>query len=160
MREVQDMTQEQLGLKLEPLLGREWSRQAVSSAEQGNRAFTATELVAVARVLGTSVTWLMTPPIAARAIEMPTGYKIDRLAMLQTTAARAAAEHLLGEVGEHVRDLAQVLMEQRKVLTGAIEANRRALETLQLQEKFVRLAEQVTAIRHGSDDQPIGEHTE
>jgi hypothetical protein len=49
------MSQSDLGRALAPLLGRPWSRQAVSAAEKGARDFKIAELVAIARVLGTTV---------------------------------------------------------------------------------------------------------
>ena len=54
-REALSLTQKQLGERLGDHLGRAWSRQAVSSAEQGGRDFRAAELVALAKVLETSV---------------------------------------------------------------------------------------------------------
>lgn len=60
-RRAKELTQEQFGQSLGELLGRAWSRQAVSSAEQGGRQFTAAELVAIAHVLNTTVPALMTP---------------------------------------------------------------------------------------------------
>ena len=71
-READDMTQEQFGQKLGELLGRPWSRQAVSAAERGGRAFTAAELVAASHVLSTSAGWLMTPPTREEVIELGT----------------------------------------------------------------------------------------
>lgn len=52
---AEEMTQERLGALLAPLLGKPWSRQAVSAAEAGRRAFTAAEVVALATVLGTTI---------------------------------------------------------------------------------------------------------
>ena len=62
-REALGLTQEQLGRQLEPLLGRPWSRQAVSAAEKGDRSFAAAELVALAAVLHTTVGDLLRPPL-------------------------------------------------------------------------------------------------
>lgn len=67
------MTQDELGRRLGPLLGKTWSRQAVSLAESGQRAFTAAELVALATVLETPPTRLITPPAGLQEIEMPSG---------------------------------------------------------------------------------------
>jgi transcriptional regulator with XRE-family HTH domain len=58
----QRMTQAQLGEAIEKYLGRSWSRQAVSLAEQGKRDFTAAELVALAAVLEVPVASLFLPP--------------------------------------------------------------------------------------------------
>jgi transcriptional regulator with XRE-family HTH domain len=69
-REVQGLTQEQFGKQLEPLLGRPWSRQAVSAAEKGDRAFGAAELVALAVVLRTTVGDLLRPPVQDASAEL------------------------------------------------------------------------------------------
>lgn len=56
------LTQEQVGERVGRRLGREWTRQAVSAAEKGRRAFTAVELIAIANVLGETIVGLLTPP--------------------------------------------------------------------------------------------------
>lgn len=71
-RGVAGISQEQLGQGLEPYLGRQWSRQAVSTAEKGGRDFTALELLALAEVLDVHTAWLMTPPGGA-TINTPGG---------------------------------------------------------------------------------------
>ncbi|KDE14928.1 hypothetical protein N505_0102130 [Rhodococcus aetherivorans] len=68
------MRQEQFGAALAPLLGKAWSRQSVSLAEQGGRAFTAAELVAISRVLGVSVGKLLSPKTPT--VTMPSGQDI------------------------------------------------------------------------------------
>ena len=70
-RESQQMTQEELGKRIGKLLGKAWSRQAVSAAEKGARAFTAAELVAIAYALGTNVGYLLTPSAASDDISLP-----------------------------------------------------------------------------------------
>lgn len=72
-REQLGITQEELGRRLEPLLGKPWPRQAVWAAEQGKRAFTAAELVALASVLDTQPARLVTPPLTVDEVEMPSG---------------------------------------------------------------------------------------
>lgn len=61
LREVSGLSQAQLGDALAGYLGKPWSRQAVSAAEKGRRAFTAAELVSLALVLKTSLDLLMLP---------------------------------------------------------------------------------------------------
>lgn len=73
-RKTAGMRQEEFGSALESLLGRSWSRQAVSLAEQGGRAFTAAELVAISRVLNVSVGKLLTPK--TKTVTMPSGTEI------------------------------------------------------------------------------------
>jgi len=68
-RDAHQWSQGELGKQLEPYLGRSWTRQAVSAAEKGGRDFGASELVALASVLGVHVGWLFTTDAAE--IELP-----------------------------------------------------------------------------------------
>lgn len=77
-RERVNITQEQLGEWLEPFLGRAWARQSVSLAEQGKRAFTAAELVAIAFVVGVAPGVLLQMPPGVNALEMPSGKLLER----------------------------------------------------------------------------------
>lgn len=72
-REETGMTQADLGERLGELLGKPWSRQAVSAAEKGRRAFTAAELVALAVALGCSVEDLLEPPVDVQEITLLEG---------------------------------------------------------------------------------------
>lgn len=60
-RERADLSQEELGQRLKPLLGKAWSRHAVSIAEGGGRSFVVAELAALALVLETSILRLLGP---------------------------------------------------------------------------------------------------
>lgn len=66
-----------LGGQLAMFLTKPWSRQAVWAAETGQRVFTASELVALAALLRTTVGELLEPP-ARWDIEMPSGATISR----------------------------------------------------------------------------------
>lgn len=68
-REAHEWSQAELGQRLERYLGRTWTRQAVSTAEKGGRDFGASELVALAAVLGVHLGWLFTTDAAE--IELP-----------------------------------------------------------------------------------------
>jgi transcriptional regulator with XRE-family HTH domain len=109
-REELGLTQEQVGQAVGDLLGKAWSRQAVSAAEKGNRAFTAAELLAIAWALRTTVSWLLTPLVGDPGIRMPGG------ALLETDKVVAAVlprEHGqwsdLDEMRETVVQLGQKL---------------------------------------------------
>jgi 8-oxo-dGTP pyrophosphatase MutT (NUDIX family)/transcriptional regulator with XRE-family HTH domain len=67
------LTQETLAERITVHLNREWTRQAVSAAEKGKRSFTASELVAIAHSIGTTVTWLMSPPEGTEGVELGDG---------------------------------------------------------------------------------------
>jgi 8-oxo-dGTP diphosphatase len=77
-RDELDMTQEEFGREVGRWLGKAWSRSTVSVAENGKRAFTAAELVAIAHVLQTSPTYLLAPPAGISEITMPSGATVNR----------------------------------------------------------------------------------
>jgi transcriptional regulator with XRE-family HTH domain len=93
-REELAMTQEDLGLRVGNLLGRAWSRQTVSAAEKGRRAFTAAELLAIAHVLETRAPRLLTPPLELAEIELPGGAKLST----RTIADFGVTDKLLGDL--------------------------------------------------------------
>jgi transcriptional regulator with XRE-family HTH domain len=72
-RDELGMTQEEFGRQLGHWLGKPWSRSTVSVAENGRRAFTAAEIVAIALVLDTSPSRLFMPPAEPGEIRMPSG---------------------------------------------------------------------------------------
>lgn len=137
VREINDVTQQQLGQRLGELLGKEWSRQAVSSAEKGERAFTAVELVAIAHVLGTTVPRLMTPPVNVRTIELPSGAEIGRTEVTRSALPRASTEKVYAEMEESLRGLAQNLQ-------GIIQFGHNGVEHVGLlHESLVQAAEAI-----------------
>lgn len=77
-RDRRKLTQAQLGEHLGALLGKPWSRQVVWSAEHGQRAFTAAELVALARALDTQIEELLLPPSDVTEVELAGGAVISR----------------------------------------------------------------------------------
>ena len=101
------MTQETFGREVGRWLGKPWSRSTVSVAENGKRAFTAAELVAIAHVLQTSPTYLLAPPAGVDEITMPSGATVDRdllFSLVVTTPDSdvnlAAAEQALSALQE------------------------------------------------------------
>ncbi|WP_274388921.1 helix-turn-helix domain-containing protein [Streptomyces cavernae] len=71
LRETRRMSLAELGEAVGRYLGKSWSRQAVHQAERGGRAFTATELTAIALALDTSIPALFLADAAEERIEMP-----------------------------------------------------------------------------------------
>lgn len=59
VREGRGLSQTDLGQAVTEQLGKPWSRQAVSAAEKGRRYFTAADLMALARILDTSLPSLL-----------------------------------------------------------------------------------------------------
>jgi transcriptional regulator with XRE-family HTH domain len=108
-RERLGLTQDQLGRRLGDKLGRSWSRQAVSAAEKGDRAFTAAELLAIAFTLQVSVGHLLVPPAGVNEVEMPNGATLSRddlvtavLPDLTTERAFDLMQASLGRLSESV----------------------------------------------------------
>jgi transcriptional regulator with XRE-family HTH domain len=104
IRDGQGMTQEQLGRGIGELLGKPWPRQTVSAAEAGRRAFTAVELVAIARALGVYVGHLFTPALDGSpvSIELGPGVQLDSQQVMEVMfeqmdvrAARGALQMLI-----------------------------------------------------------------
>ncbi|MHC3467950.1 helix-turn-helix domain-containing protein [Streptomyces sp. 7R007] len=71
LREARRMSLAELGEALGRYLDKPWSRQAVHQAERGRRAFTATELTAIALALDTSIPALFVADTGEEPIEMP-----------------------------------------------------------------------------------------
>lgn len=84
-REKQGWTQAELGKRVGSQLGQgDWSRQVISSTEQGRRAFTAAELVTFAHVLDVSITYLLTPPLGVDTIEIAPGISTEAAVVVET----------------------------------------------------------------------------
>jgi transcriptional regulator with XRE-family HTH domain len=72
-REELKMTQVELGNRLQALLGKRWTRQAVSAVERGGRTLTSAELAAIALALDTRPKSLLMPPLEVRQVELSGG---------------------------------------------------------------------------------------
>lgn len=84
-RQEKGWSQTTLGQQLVPYLGVAWTPQAVSNAEKGGRAFGATDLMALAYALQSTVAMLLAVPKDAE-IETPGGIALD------TTKARGLVQ--------------------------------------------------------------------
>jgi transcriptional regulator with XRE-family HTH domain len=119
-------TQTELGKRIGARLGqRAWSRQIVSAAEQGKRAYTAAELLAFANELDVSISYLLTPPLGVEAVEMAPGVNEHSTTILKAVfprSSRSAADEKFAESGQrffqHVADLHQLTVQ----IQGDIEA--------------------------------------
>ena len=109
-------TQTELGKRIGARLGqRAWSRQIVSAAEQGKRAYTAAELLAFASELDVSITHLLTPPLGVEAVEVAPGVSEHPATILKAVLPQrisGAAEEKFTESAnqffQHVADLRQL----------------------------------------------------
>ena len=122
-RQQLDISQQELGAKVGEYLGEQWSRQAVSAAEKGGRAFAITEVAAFAAALDTSVRELLMPDPRTHQIELPS-LTVDR-----DTYAGWISERTDREVGleqENSR-LHKVLLEQTQRLQAVADEYQRGV---------------------------------
>lgn len=128
-REERGMTQAQLGEELGPLLGKPLARQAVYSAETGGRAFTATDLAALAVVLEKPVWWFFVPSAGPdMPIELPTGERVSGGAVtgLVLDVERAAyLAAIAGSVDGHLREIEEQVRAVRSQILRLAEAGMR-----------------------------------
>lgn len=132
LRSSQGLSQEELGRRLAPLVGKVWSRSTVSQAEGGNRAFVAAELVALASVLGVTASYLLVPLIEQEDVD----YTVKRRALenlrtvmvsaeRQVENAHAEAREALPEgpaVSGFVHDAARQLRHARQLVEATLAA--------------------------------------
>lgn len=110
VREDRGMSQAQLGEALVAYLGKSWSRQAVSAAEKGRRAFTAAELLALAHVLETTLYRLMTPPVSVKSVDMPAaGVTVSAKTLSRLALPTGATETAFEEIDAALGSLADIL---------------------------------------------------
>lgn len=84
-RERRQISQAELGQELSRYLGKPWSRQTVSVAEKGGRAFIAAEVAALADLLRVPIEGFFKPPPDVQGIEITEGVVIDRQAFAEST---------------------------------------------------------------------------
>lgn len=105
VRELQELTQEEFGKQLEPLLGKRWPRQTVSAAEKGARAFTAAEILVIAHTLNTTIDRLFQPPIDLKEVEVPSGKALSRREISRPALPRFTEDRPLNLAHEALQDL-------------------------------------------------------
>lgn len=111
------ISQQELGAKVGDYLDGQWSRQAVSAAEKGRRAFAITEVVAFAAALDTSVRELLMPVPRTHQIELPS-LTVDRDTYAGWIAERTDREAVLENENDRFH---QVLLEQTQRLQAVVD---------------------------------------
>lgn len=82
MREAKRWSQEALGEQMTRYLGRPWSAQTVSVAENGDRDFRAEDMLALALVLGRPVNWFYQPNLATtERVQFESGFWVSEASM-------------------------------------------------------------------------------
>lgn len=121
-REELNMRQEEFGRRLAPLLGKAWSRQAVSSAEQGKRAFTAAELVAIGHVLEMRPARLLRAPAWVEEVELPTGSTVP----VKDMPEMPQADQYIAKLMSLVREFHEASMDMSKASAELERSSKRA----------------------------------
>lgn len=132
VREINDITQQQLADEVGELLGKKWSRQAVWSAEKGTRAFTAVELVAFAFALRVPVDRLLMPPLNVATVDLPGGKQLGRNEIRTATMPRGSSRKVFDSMLESLG----TLLKARQNRMGTEETEALAIETLYEQLKL------------------------
>ncbi|MBO1269596.1 hypothetical protein [Arthrobacter cavernae] len=107
------------GARMEEALGRPWKRQTVSAMENGDRAMTANDLVAIAHVLEQTPAMLLVPPLEAEDIQVG-NLRLEPAALMTGSMAQESAA-LLIELMDDVRDVwgaagrAKILIESQVI---------------------------------------------
>lgn len=92
LRTSAGLSQNELGVRLEQWLQSSWSRQAVSQAEQGNRAFGVDDLIALSVGLDASVQQLLTPPKDVESVILASGTELSALTYKEVVLGGAVEE--------------------------------------------------------------------
>lgn len=99
VRRAARWTQPSFGKLIGTVLPKPWPAQTVSSAEKGERAFAAAELVAIAKLLEVPVATLFSPPLPVQSVSVTDGLTVPAQ-MLHSTSAAAhdESEDVIGTV--------------------------------------------------------------
>lgn len=122
-RQQLDISQQELGVKVGDYLGEQWSRQAVSAAEKGGRAFAITEVAAFAAALDTNIRELVTPDPRTQRVELP-GLTVDHDTYAGWVSERTDREVALEN---EIASLHQVLLEQTQRLQAVADEYQRGV---------------------------------
>lgn len=148
VREERGLSQTDLGQAIEPHQGRAWSRQAVSAAEKGQRAFSAADLMALALVLDVSIPslFLLTDWRDDRSVEIADGITVSpseyRDRILHELDARGSAQLM---TTADVQELAAAVIKMREGHLKAGQALAGLEVSLMYAGKAVKLADDIEA---------------
>lgn len=120
VREAAGVTQAAFGEMLEATLGRPWSRQSVSAAEKGRRAFTAVELVALADALEVPIIELLSPPMSVEHVELPTGAKVAARELYPSPGGAGAVLESLRRLEKHAAHRERIEAQERELVARLI----------------------------------------
>lgn len=114
------LSQEELGLAVERLMGQRWTNKVVSFLEHGDRQLDSSELLIVAAVLGVPIHELMRPE-PGEQIELPSGDWMDAAEISRHVFGDPQTDPRLATVAGRMRGLADVAEELAKEARGTSE---------------------------------------
>ena len=147
LRADRNLTQTELGERIGLYLGAPWSRQAVSAAEHGGRAFTAAELLALADVLDSTIGafFLPTRTTDVPEIETPAGAPLPINTVLRRALGTPDIEADTAGVRAHLR-----VAEERERLEA---------DKLRLRAMLAEYAEEAVRLMRDTKDECLAEIT-
>lgn len=134
LRTAAGLSQNDLGIKLEQWLESSWSRQAVSQAEQGKRAFGVDDLVALSVALDASLKQLLTPPKFVESVVLASGVELSTASYEEVVLGGPSD----ADVVQRSRVIGQLI--ELHSLAGVLARRQEALQPL-LGDKRVRQKE-------------------
>jgi transcriptional regulator with XRE-family HTH domain len=139
-REELRWSQAELGERLGKHLGAPWSRQSVSAAEKGKRAFPVAEMIAFARVLDVTISYLLMPPANIDTVEMAPGVVAESAVIMRSTlpfkGTDGSEEKQLETAGRFLRHLLE-LKELTATVQGDIDDYALALQEIQAVKDYL-----------------------
>ncbi|MBB6437210.1 helix-turn-helix transcriptional regulator [Streptomyces candidus] len=162
LRDGKELSQSQLGEALAEHLGKPWSRQAVSAAEKGRRAFTAADLLALSRTLDVSVPtlFLLKDWRGSNAVELADGISVSadeyRDRILHDTDAQGALTFM---THAGVQELTQTLLRMKTEQLKAGDQIDGLLSTLFNVSKAVAILSETEEIRAQETLRQLNEST-
>lgn len=152
LRNDREMSQAQLGEALGRYLEKPWSRQAVNAAEQGKRAFTARDMVALALALETSVpSLLLNFQLPPEGVELQGGLQVSR------DEYRKLAFHPSDIAGKTSTDLLEGVARMRVYYQGVREWNDRLTREIAHGETLLGFAQEGAELQKAADGREASE---
>ncbi|WP_141718036.1 helix-turn-helix transcriptional regulator [Nocardia altamirensis] len=128
-REAMGYSQPELGRRVGEALDKAYPRQAISAAERGERAFTASELFVFAQILRVPVGSFFTPPSGVDEIEISSGTKYPASGLDDLHIPGNPAKEVAYDIGRVVDELTEANSRR----ADEIARERRTLTTLHSQ---------------------------
>lgn len=125
-REAMGYSQTELGRRIGEALDKAWPRQAISAAERGERAFTASELFVFGQILRVPVSSFFSPPSGVDEIEVSSGTTYPTSVLDDLRIADNPAQEILYDLERQVDELTEA--NSRKTEDATRE--RRTLSTI------------------------------